>query len=92
MCTTPHVEPATHAFEPQAVVDSLLVCVVEEVEKKNKKKKKKRKMLQELEQQEAAVGVSTIATDLQGVALTVSVSCCPHYKNSIWSACLFSLN
>jgi len=72
MCTTPHVEPATHAFEPCAVADSLLVCVVEEVEKKNKKKKKKRKM--------------------QGVALTVSVSCCPHYKNSIWSACLFSLN
>jgi len=48
MCTTPHVEPATHAFEPCAVADSLLVCVVEEVE--SKKKKKKRKMLQELEQ------------------------------------------
>ncbi len=89
MCTAPHVEPATHAFEPQAVVDSLLVCVVEEVEKKNEKK---RKMLQELEQQEATVGVSTIATDLQGVALTVSVSCCPHSKNSSWSACIFSLN
>lgn len=90
MCTTPHVELATHAFEPHAVADILLVCVVEGVEKKNKKKK--RKMRQELEQQEAVVGVSTIATDLQGVALTVSVTCCPHYKNSSWSACIFSLN
>ncbi len=89
MCTAPHVEPATHAFAPHAVADSLLVCVVEEVEKK---KKRKRKMLQEPEQQEAPVGVSFIATDLEGVALSVSVSCWPHFKNSSWSACILSLN
>ena len=53
MCTAPHVEPATHAFEPRAVADSLLVCVVEEVEKE--KKMRKRKMLQKLEQQEAVL-------------------------------------
>jgi len=61
-----------------APADSLLVCVVDAIEKK----RKKRKHLQELEQQQAAVGTPAVATGMEGVALSVSVSCCPHFNNS----------
>jgi len=88
ICTAPHAEPPFHASVPLAPTDSLLVCVVDAIEKK----RKKRKHLQELEQQQAAVGTPAVATGMEGVALSVSVSCCPHFNNSSWSACILSLS